>query len=284
MDYQMLDICVFVVFFCLIFLGVYYFMGPIEDATGEFRARQRELGATTFSDLYINLSPETFLVLRLSLAAVLFFAISAIHLVPALVAAAAGWLGPAMYLKRLKDKRVKVVEAQLVEGLELMGNALKSGLTLPQAVELLVKEFPPPIKQEFNLVLAENRLGIDLTDAMHNMANRLNSTIVSILVTGIAITKRCGGDLTEIFQNIATTIREQATIEGKLDAVTAQGRFQGLILSVMPFALVVILWFVDRQHVETLFGYQLGIWAFLGVVGMVLMAQLWIRQLLIIDV
>ena len=184
----------------------------------------------------------------------------------------------------MKAARVKKIEQQLVDGLELLGNSLKSGLTLQQSVELLVREFPKPISQEFSLLLAETRLGVDFIDGLHKMASRLDSTIVAILASGVAITKRCGGDLTQIFQNIAQTIREQAKIEGKLDAVTAQGRFQGQILGAMPFALVGILYFVDRQHVRTLFGYQLGLIAFGAVVVMVMLAQAWIVRLMKLDV
>ena len=148
----------------------------------------------------------------------------------------------------------------------------------------MVREFPPPISQEFGLVLAESRLGIEFTEALENMSKRLDSTIVGILASGVAITKRCGGDLTQIFGNIAQAIRERAVIEGKLNAVTAQGRFQGLILGLMPFALVIILYFIDRDHVVTLFSYTLGIWAFTAVCIMVILAQLWIRKLMDIDV
>ena len=147
-----------------------------------------------------------------------------------------------------------------------------------------MREFPPPISQEFSLVLAETRLGKDFTEALEAMAARLESNIVHILATGVSVVKRCGGDLSVIFSNIAQTIRDRATVEGKLEAVTAQGRFQGLILGLMPFVLVVVLYFVDRQHVETLFTEQIGIWAFSGVCIMVILAQLWIRKLLAIDV
>lgn len=249
------------------------------------RDEQKKAGDATLAELYINISPTTFFFLRL-MAGLLCFAVAYLFfgVFIGLIFFIAGYFVPLFQLKRMRTKRVRKIEEQLISGLELLGNSLKSGLTLPQALELLVKEFPPPISQEFSLVLAETKIGVEFTDALANMATRLNSTIVSILATGVAVTKKCGGDITEIFQNIATTIREQATIEGKLQAVTAQGRFQGLILSMMPFGLIVILWFIDRAHVETLFGYQLGIWAIGLVVVMVAMAQLWINKLLSLDV
>lgn len=264
---------------------LYTFVGGYNEAVSDLRDQQTEYGTTQLAELYLNLSPGLFSVLRIIVAIVCFVAGAAIfNAVLGLIFGVLGWFSPTLVFKRLKAQRVHKVEQQLVEGLELLGNSLKSGLTLPQACELLVSEFQPPISQEFSLVLAENRLGVDFNAALSNMANRLDSNICRVLAAGVAITKRCGGDLTVIFNNIAATIREQANIEGKLDAVTAQGRFQGLILGLMPFALIIILYFVDRSHVETLFGYQLGLWAVGLVVVMVILAQVWIRKLLDIDV
>ncbi len=284
------DISFSALFAAFLALVVFLFFSVITSALDEARTDQLRESSGTFGELYINLPPEIFLVLR-AIWTVFLFSIGFIAVrdpIGSFVAGgllgALGWLGPGLILKQLRWKRVKLCEKQLVEGLELMGNSIKSGLTLPQAVELLVKEFPPPINQEFKMLLAETRLGVEFNDGLRHIAERLNSTIFAILATGVAITKQCGGDMTIIFANIAQTIREQATIEGKLDAVTAQARFQGLILSLMPFALVVILWFVDRTHVETLFGYTLGLWAIALVIIMVVMAQMWIRKLLAIDV
>lgn len=239
----------------------------------------------TLAEVYIGLSPEQFFLLRL-VGAGLGFGLGFLleGMVVGLFFALAGFFIPWFVLRNLRAKRIKKIELQLIDALELLGNSLKSGLTLPQATELVVREFPAPISQEFALVLAETRLGVEFTDALENMATRLESNIVYILATGVSIVKRCGGDLSIIFSNIAQTIRDRATIEGKLEAVTAQGRFQGLILGMMPFALIVVLYFVDRQHIYTLFGYQIGIWAFSAVCIMVIMAQLWIRKLLAIDV
>lgn len=263
----------------------YVFIYEIDSAATDFRQRQVKSGDTSLAELYINLSPETFFMLRLILAiGVFFFTLSLLTPIFAFMLSAFVFMVPAFWLGAQKRKRVRKVETQLVDGLELLGNSLKSGMTLPQAVELLVREIPAPLSQEFNMVLAETRLGVDFNDALVNMAERLKSNIIGILASGVAVTKRCGGDLTVIFTNIAQTIREQANIEGKLDAVTAQGRFQGQVLGLMPFALVGALYFIDRSHVETLFGYQIGLWAMFLVVVMVVMAQLWIRKLLQIDV
>ena len=264
---------------------VLIFANQLESRVEEIKEAKSQSSGDTLAELYVQMSPQTFMLLRVlasALAFLLGFALLGIGLGAMLFLAA--FITPHFQLKRLKEKRVKLVEQQLIEGLELLGSSLKSGLTLPQAIELLVNEFPPPISQEFSLILSETRLGVDFADSLERMAERLGSNIIHILSSGIRITKQCGGDLAEIFSNIADTIREQANIEGKLNAVTAQGRFQGVILGLLPFGLIIILYFVDRTHVETLFKYQLGLAAVAAVVIMVGLAQVWIRQLLKIDV
>ena len=262
----------------------YFLFDRMEDAVEDIRAQQQVAAGLTLGDLYVGMKPETFFAVRVLVTSVFFlFGYLSVNVFLGIFLAAGAYVAPGLVLTRLRVKRVLQIETQLVEALELMGNALKSGLTLPQAIELVVKEFRPPLSQEFSRVLAENRLGVDVAAGLNNMAERLNSTVVSILATGVAIVKRCGGDMTQIFQNIAGVIREQAHMEGKLKAVTAQGRFQGLILSIMPFGLMIALWFIDRSHIEALFGYQIGLIAVASVVVMVICANVWISKLLDID-
>jgi len=263
----------------------YVFLTQYDKTVSKLQQGELQSGDMTLAELSLSVSPEQLLILRiLGAMAGFLFGFFALNIIFADFFMIAAFVAPAIYLSNLRKKRVIKIESQLVEGLELLGNSLKSGLTMQQAIELVVKEFPAPLSQEFALVLSESKLGVDFTDALENMAVRLRSNVVQILAAGVSVTKKVGGDLTVIFTNIAQTIREQANIEGKLNAVTAQGRFQGLILGFMPFALCVILYFIEPGHMETMFTYTIGRWAFATVILMVIMAQLWIRKLLDIDV
>ena len=281
----MVEIALHASLFAAVFFIAFSTLQQMENTASSLKKAKGGGGQATLAEIYLNFTQTQYLFVR-AVCGLIFFALGFLigDVVLGLIGGLVGYVLPILYLKRLRRKWVQRVEQQLVEALELMGNSLKSGLTLQQACELLVREFPPPISAEFSTLLAETRVGVDFTDALQNMAARLDSNIVYILASGVSITKKCGGDLTQIFTNIATTIREQATIEGKLNAVTAQGRFQGLVLGLLPFVLVIILSFINPSHVSILFGYQLGIWAFAAVVLMVGIAQLWIRKLLDIDV
>ncbi|MCC6932486.1 MAG: type II secretion system F family protein [Deltaproteobacteria bacterium] len=246
---------------------------------------KRTGSGNNLDDLMLNLSRPSFSRMRM-ITAIIAFAITsiAIHVIFGVVCGVVGYFLPLQLQRRAQLKRVGRLEQQLVDALELLANGLKSGLTLPQAMDLVVREFPAPISEEFATVLAETRVGVDFIDALYNLARRTGSHTIQILATGVAITKKCGGDLTEIFYNIANTIRGRSQIEGKLRAVTAQGRAQGIFLGLMPFGLIILLYFVDPTHVEVLFGDSVGIMAFMAVVAMVTVAQLWIKKLLMIDV
>ena len=285
MSSNILDILIQISFVSAVSFLVYVMLNELSLFNKELQEAKSKSEAGSLAEFYLGMPGDRFFVLRILVATFLFVIFLLIsNFVLAMLFSCLGYFSPLLLLKRLKNKRIRKVESQLVEGLELLGNGLKSGLTLQQSIELLIKEFSPPISQEFSLVLAEARLGVDFTEALERMARRLDSSVLYILSSGVGITKQCGGDLTQIFSNIAGTIREQANIEGKLDAVTAQGRFQGLILGLMPFALMIVLYFIDPSHIETLFSYRMGQWAVGGVVLMVLFAQLWIRKLLALDV
>lgn len=233
----------------------------------------------------LSLSPGRFFAIRISLTVGMFVLGSL--LINWGLGLLLGWFGyliPGTWLRRAQEKRLKRLTEQLVDGLELMGNGLKSGLTLSQAIEMLVQELPAPLSEEFQQVLVENRLGVEIQVALKNMAARLKLPVVTILSTGVSVTQRCGGDLTQIFQNIADTIRARAEIEGKIQAVSSLGRFQGMILSIMPFALLGVLFFIDRQHVESLFEFKIGLFAMAVVVGLVVAANFWISRMLKIEV
>ncbi len=152
-----------------------------------------------------------------------------------------GYFGPELTVRILRTKRRKAFAEQLVDGLVMMGNGLRAGFTLQQAMELLVNETKPPISQEFGLLLREVRVGVDLDQAMLNMCRRTKDQDLELAVTAVMITRQVGGNLPEIFERICAMIRDRKTIEGKADALTAQGKLQALIVASMPYILLMVI-------------------------------------------
>jgi tight adherence protein B len=119
---------------------------------------------------------------------------------------------------------------------------------------------------------------------MQHMAARFESRDLDVLVNAIMVTRRSGGNVAEVFQAIATTIRERIRIEGKIKALSATGNMQALVMSSMPFGIMVVLWFMQPEYVIIMFSTSLGLASVAVVVAMVVAAFFWIRWIMAIDI
>ncbi|MCB0326643.1 MAG: type II secretion system F family protein, partial [Bdellovibrionales bacterium] len=166
-------------------------------------------------------------------------------------------------LSFLFNRRLSIFNEQLIDALTLMSNSLKSGLNLSQSLQIIVQEFQNPISQEFALVLSQEKIGLTLDEALEKMVERLPSQDLSVAIHSILILRETGGDLSETFDTIATTIRERKKVSGKIKAMTQQGRTQGIGLLIIPFALLFLMYFVNPPLVMPMFTTQLG-WIMIG--------------------
>lgn len=169
-----------------------------------------------------------------------------------------GWKSLRPIIDFLYRQRMKRFVLQMVDALALMSNGLKSGLSVVQAMSLVVDEMPNPVKQEFNLVLSQNKLGVSLEDAFGSLAQRMPAEDVEMFVTAVNILKETGGNLSETFDTIVLTIRERIKVENKIAALTAQGFYQGMIIIAVPPLLGFVLYQSDPEFVEPLFTTPLG--------------------------
>ena len=170
-----------------------------------------------------------------------------------------GFFTPRFFISYLRKKRYQQFEAQLVDGLLVLSNALRSGMNLVQAIETVEQEMEPPISQEFGLVIRENRLGVNIEEALENLAKRIPSEDLSLLVTSINIVHGMGGNLMEIFDSMAEVIRERNKLKGKTDALTSQGKLQGIIVGLMPTVIGIIMYFMDPPAMQRMFTTAIGI-------------------------
>jgi tight adherence protein B len=255
--------------------------GMFEDYRKEYVAETEATLALVFS----SVPPERIFQLSMLAAGIVFVLFSlAINLIAGVLFAIAAFFAPRMIFNIMRDKRRLAFDLQLVDGLGLLANSLKAGLTLPQSMELLVQEMKPPITQEFGRVLQEYRLGNDFDQAFLNAAHRIGSRDLDVLVNAIMITRRTGGNMGEIFGTIAQGIRERIRIEGKVRALAATANMQALVMSAMPFALVVALYFLEPLHVKLLFSTTIGL-AAMGVVCVLsVVAFIWIKKIMDLDV
>ncbi len=176
----------------------------------------------------------------------------------ALMTTVIGWKSPKPFVDWMYRKRTNKLVLQMVDALSLMSNGLKSGLSIVQSMSLVTQEMPNPIRQEFSLILSENKLGVSLEEAFSNFAQRVASDDVEMFVTSVNILKETGGNLAETFDTIVSTIRDRIKVENKIAALTAQGFYQGVFVMAIPPILGVVFYQTDPDFMRPLFVTPLG--------------------------
>jgi tight adherence protein B len=170
----------------------------------------------------------------------------------------AGFMAPALFVKRRKGSRRKAINGQIVEMLEMVSNSLRSGFAFVQAIELAAKQLGPPMKDELEILLSDMSLGARSEDALRGLAERTDSVDVELLVTTILVQRTSGGNLAEVLDNAAKTIRERERLQGDIRALTAQQRMTGVILSLYPIVLGALIFVISPGLVSVLWEEEGG--------------------------
>lgn len=181
-----------------------------------------------------------------------------------LVIACCMWFVPRAVVDNMFNKRLMRFNVQMIDGLGLMANGMKSGLSIVQSLGMVRQEMPNPLSQEFDYVLKQQQLGISVEEAFQNMAKRLPSEDVNMFVTAVVILKETGGNLAETFETIVYTIRERIKIEQKISAMMAQNLAQGAIVFCMPYAMIAMFYFSDPNFLTPMFSEPIG-WALIAI-------------------
>jgi len=170
-----------------------------------------------------------------------------------LVATILGWWVPRFWVNRRKSKRLQAFNDHLADTITLIANALRAGASFLQAIELVVRETQPPMSTEFNRVIREVNLGLPFEQALNNMVRRVRSDDLELMTTAITIQHQVGGNLAEILDSIAFTIRERVRILGEIRVLTAQQRLSGYVVGFLPIALAGFLFVAAPGFMNPMF-------------------------------
>lgn len=202
----------------------------------------------------------------------------------ALLGSAATLQAPRIALQILRQRRLQKFCDQLVDALSRMSNSLKAGFSILQAFESIVQEGQNPIAQEFGVFLHQTRVGVRFEDALNQLEKRVGSEDLTLTVRAIEVARLTGGNLTDVFEKIAATIRERMRIEGRVRALTAQGRLQGIVVGAMPLLLLAAMTMIDPKMMTAFFGSAAGIALLVLVLVLEAVGALLIRKLIRIEV
>lgn len=191
---------------------------------------------------------------------------------------------PKCLLKMLEAKRHTAINTALPDALAQVAGAMRAGATFLNAVESMVDETSGPISQEFSLLLREQRMGLSLSDALENLAERVQTEEMDLLVTATQISRELGGNLSEIFERLSVALRRKLEMEGKIDALTSQGKMQGWVVGLLPFFIILALTWIEPESMLPLYTSLLG-WCFLVVIlTLEILGAVMIRKIVSIDV
>jgi tight adherence protein B len=268
-----------VVVFALVVLSV------ISRGLEEYEERYLTRGSRELTEMFYFINPRQLLLLTIAVAIMFaFLGWVVFNWFVALGMGVAGFLIPFVGIKKLRERRIRKFEEQLVDSLVQMSAAFRAGLTLAQATESISTEMPPPLAQEFGLFVKEIKLGVSQEEALQNMADRVGSEDLQLVVTSTNISRQLGGNMAEMYDIISSTIRERFRLEGRIRALTAQGKLQGWIVGSMPLALALILNYMRPDLMEPMLHSSFGYALIATVIIMEIIGIIMIRRIVNIDV
>jgi len=166
---------------------------------------------------------------------------------------------PLMFLRWKRRRKTLKIERYMPDAMELLARSLRAGHTLSGTLDLVSQEIPGPLGTEMRITFEEQKLGLSITQAFRRMGERVASQDLRFFVTAVIIQAETGGNLSEILENIGLIIRDRLQLKGKIQGLTAEGRFSALILSLLPLVTFLALYVMNREYVLILFRDPLGV-------------------------
>jgi len=270
------------VFFAVFIFSKFFFEKIAPDLINKYKQSQQKRVAKVTDKLedsfiFLEKNKVTFLTISPLLFSGIFFLLfrNAFGL---LVGFIIGFSAPGIVTAIIKHRRIKAFEGQLVDSLMILSSSLKGGLSLIQAIEALCEEMPPPISQEFNLVLKENKWGVSLEESLRKLRTRMPLESVNLLVSSVLVARETGGELTRVFSRLTDTIRDNLKLKEKISTLTLQGRMQGIVMSILPIAFAFFITKQNPEHFDIMWENEMGRKLLVAAVLMQIIGMLLIKK------
>lgn len=257
------------IYFCLffIFLSVslfsYLFIPWVMRFSQTLTKKRQEKLSKKIEGMYIQTSAKQYMFFYI-FAPVIFAAIgfALTRGQQQLIAVGAGiLLGialPSFIFSFLSSKRKKQFYEQLTDALMMMNSSLKGGLSLLQSMEVVADEMPPPISQEFSILIGENKMGVALETSFDRLYKRMGSAALQQFISAVLLARETGGNLPVIFNRIIGTIRENRKIQQNIETLTLQGKIQGVVMSLLPVGFGLFVYHSTPEHFQIMIDSEIG--------------------------
>lgn len=237
----------------------------------------------------LGLRPGEFALIRLTLGLVAFVIVlslasgSGIGAIIGIPFAAGAYLLPRFFVAWRASRRISQMEAQFIEMLDLVASSLRSGFSLLQALDSAYKRLGAPLSDELDRVLTDVRFGRQMEDALNDWSSRVGSADLQLIVTAIGVQRHSGGNLSEVLENLAQTMRERTEVRQQVQSLTSYARLTACIVAAYPPAIAVLLTVINSKTWGILWTEPIG-WAMLGTAGALnLLAFIMLRAIARVD-
>lgn len=282
----LINLCIALLAGCSAGILAWLFMVRFYDSLQLFKESYTETTANRFSDMFmfVNIRKFFYVYIGLLCTVPLLVWLMTDNILIAFLVLLLVLIAPHVILKKMWQRRVTKFKRQLPDALLMLSSSLKSGSSLSQAMENVAQESEPPLSQEFKLFSRQRKLGVDMATAMDQLEKRMMLEDLAMLLSAIQISQEVGGNLATTLANMAETLRQKLTMEGRIASLTAQGRLQGVVMSLLPMLLLVVLMKLEPKAMGLMFTTGMG-WAAFGlIIAMQLLGYLSIRKITQIDV
>jgi tight adherence protein B len=238
----------------------YWCVPVVADKFYAWRLRGVEVQRTRLKEMFLDMDPQRLFLLNVIAPVILGFVGLGMtrSLVGLLIGGGVGFAIPAMVVKNMIGSRKGKFQAQITDGLMILSSCLKGGLSLLQSIEALVEELPPPISQEFSMILRENKMGIALEESFESLNRRMPSDELNLLTTSILVARETGGDITLLFGKLIQTIRAKIKIMDNVKTLSMQGKIQGIVMSGLPIVFTMMVLSFQPNYFDVMLSSPLG--------------------------
>lgn len=293
---------------CAVFFAFMVGVEIFNEISLRYKERFIREASTELDDVLWELPPERILDFSLAVSAIaaliaalgVLFTATAVQTLPngeltgglswtkliffSLASAAIAFPIPRFYLRMRRRQRLDKFNEQLVDCLGGISSALKAGFSINQAIEGVAEEKNKPISDEFSILVREMRLGVSMEEALQKMNKRLGSEDFELVAAAIITARQTGGELTLVLERLASMIRERMRINGRIRALTAQGRLQAYIIGAMPYLLLIAMSYIAADMTSEFYGSPIGIGVLILVTILVVLGFLSIKKITTIDI
>lgn len=287
---QLLPLGIGAAIFMSVLLLMLVFSGNTEKTLDALMGKYIHALRQEFEQLQLSFNPSQFVFFQMGLSLAL-FALGIVTGPDALTKLAMGLLFAYLgfwlcrrWLKEQHIRRRRRFQEQFADAAALIGNSVRSGLSLMQAFEVVVREMEDPMAYELYQVLQATRMGAPLDTVLEEWAARMKNSDLDIFVTAIIIQRQTGGDLAHVLNTLANTVRQRQRIQGQISALTAQGRLGAMVLAGLPLFMGIVLYFLNPSRMTLMVSHPIG-WAMLLTSGTTILAGiLVVRKIVDIDI